>query len=124
MTLNGWLQIALFIAAVLLLAKPMGTYMTAVFERRRTFLDPVLNPCERLLYRLIGINAAEEMRWTQYAAAMLAFSAATLVLTYVVERLQHVLPVQPAAPRRCRIRVGAEHCHLLYDEYQLAGVCA
>ena len=95
MTLNGWLQIALFLAAVLLLAKPMGTYMAAVFERRKTFLDPVLGPCERLLYRVTGVDAAEEMRWTQYATAMLVFSAATLVLTYVVERLQHVLPFNP-----------------------------
>ncbi len=95
MSLNGWLQIALFIAAVLLLAKPMGTYMTAVFERRRTFLDPVLAPCERLLYRVTGIDPAEEMRWTQYVVAMLVFSAATLLLTFVVERLQRVLPLNP-----------------------------
>jgi K+-transporting ATPase ATPase A chain len=95
MTLNGWLQIALFIAAVLLLAKPMGSYMTAVFERRKTFLDPVLGPCERLLYRITGVNADEEMRWTQYAVAMLIFSAATLVLTYVVQRLQAHLPWNP-----------------------------
>lgn len=95
MTLNGWLQIALFIAAVLLLAKPMGTYMTAVFERRKTFLDPVLGPCERLLYRITGVTADQEMRWTQYAVAMLTFSAATLLLTYVVQRLQAHLPWNP-----------------------------
>jgi len=95
MTLNGWLQIALFIATVLLLAKPMGSYMTAVFERRKTFFDPMLGPIERLLYRISGINADEEMRWTQYAVAMLVFSAATLVLTYVVERLQAFLPWNP-----------------------------
>ena len=95
MTLNGWLQIILFMVAVLLLAKPMGTYMTAVFERRKTFLDPVLGPCERLLYRITGIDATEEMRWTEYAAAMLVFSAATLLLTYGVERLQRFLPFNP-----------------------------
>ena len=95
MTLNGWLQIGLFIAVVLLLAKPMGSYMTAVFERRRTFLDPVLAPCERLLYRLTGVQPEEEMRWTQYTAAMLIFSASTLLLTYLVERLQHLLPFNP-----------------------------
>ena len=95
MTLNGWLQIAAFMAAVLLLAKPMGTYMAAVFERRRTFLDPFLGPCERLLYRILGIDAAEEMLWTQYATATLAFSAATLILTYAIERLQHILPLNP-----------------------------
>jgi K+-transporting ATPase ATPase A chain len=95
MSLNGWLQITVFIATVLLLARPMGSYMTRVFERRRTFLDPVLAPCERLLYRITGVQADEEMRWTQYAAAMLVFSAATLALTYVVERLQRMLPLNP-----------------------------
>ncbi len=95
MTLNGWLQIGLFIAAVLLLAKPMGSYMTAVFERRKTFLDPVLGPCERLLYRVTGVKADEEMRWTEYTVAMLVFSAATLVLTYIVERVQAHLPLNP-----------------------------
>jgi len=95
MSLNGWLQIALFIALILLLAKSMGSYMTRVFERRRTWLDPVLVPCENLLYRLTGVDPSEEMRWTQYATAMLVFSAATLVLTYVVERLQHLLPLNP-----------------------------
>ncbi len=92
MTSNGWLQIALFFACVLLLAKPMGAYLTQVFERRRTLLDPVLGPCERLLYRATGIDPDEEMRWTEYLVAMLVFSAATLLLTYVVQRLQHLLP--------------------------------
>ena len=93
MSLNGWLQIALFIALILLLAKPMGLYMTRVFTRRRTWLDPLLVPCERLLYRLTGIDPEHEMRWTEYAAVMLVFSASTLVLTYVVERLQNHLPL-------------------------------
>ena len=95
MSLNGWLQIFAFIAALLLLAPPMGIYLARVFERRDTFLDPVLLPCERLLYRMTGVKAEEEMRWTQYASAMLVFSGATLVLTYLVERLQHLLPLNP-----------------------------
>jgi K+-transporting ATPase ATPase A chain len=95
MTVNGWLQIALFITVVLLLAKPMGSYLTQVFERRKTFLDFALVPCERLLYRLTGISADEEMRWTEYGVAMLVFSAATMMLTYGIERLQHVLPLNP-----------------------------
>ena len=95
MSLNGWLQIFVFIVAILLLAKPMGSYITRVFERRKTFLDPILGPCERLLYRLTGVHADEEMRWTEYALAMLVFSAATLLLTYGVERLQHLLPLNP-----------------------------
>jgi K+-transporting ATPase ATPase A chain len=100
MSLNGWLQIALFIALILLLAKPMGLYMARVFAlgdkgRRRTWLDPILVPCERLLYRLTGVDPNEEMRWTQYATAMLVFSAATLLLTYVVQRVQQFLPFNP-----------------------------
>ena len=95
MSLNSWLQIVLFIAAVLLLAKPMGLYLTNVFERRRTFLDPVLVPVERLLYRVTGVDPEHEMRWSAYAVAMLVFSAATLALTYVVERLQAALPLNP-----------------------------
>ena len=95
MSLNGWLQIAVFMAVVLLLAKPMGSYLTRVFERRRTWLDPVLVPCERFLYRLTGVKPAEEMRWTEYTVAMLVFSAATLLLTYAIERLQHWLPLNP-----------------------------
>jgi K+-transporting ATPase ATPase A chain len=95
MSLNGWLQIALFIAAVLLLARPMGLYLARVFERRRTFLDPVLAPCERLLYKLTRIDPTHGMRWTEYAFAMLAFSASTMLLTYAVERLQHILPLNP-----------------------------
>ncbi len=95
MTVNGWLQIALFFVCVFALTKPMGAYLTQVFERRRTWLDPLLNPVERLLYRATGIRAEEEMRWTEYLASMLLFSAATLVLTYAVERLQEHLPWNP-----------------------------
>ena len=95
MTTNGWLQIALFFACVLALTKPMGLYLTQVFERRRTWLDPFLNPVERLLYRVTGIHADEEMRWTEYLVCMLFFSAATLLLTYFIERLQAHLPWNP-----------------------------
>jgi len=93
MTANGWLQIGVFFALVLLAAKPMGLYMARVYEGKRTWLDPVLGPVERLLYRLTGVDAAAEMRWTEYGAAMLVFSLATLLLTYAVERLQHVIPL-------------------------------
>jgi K+-transporting ATPase ATPase A chain len=93
MTSNGWLQIGVFFALVLLLAKPMGLYMARVYERKRTWLDPVLVPIERLLYRMTGVDADVEMRWTEYGVAMLIFSLATLLLTYAVERLQHAIPL-------------------------------
>jgi K+-transporting ATPase ATPase A chain len=97
MNANGWLQILFFFAAVLVLARPMGLYMVAVFERRRTWLDPVLRPVERLLYRATGVREDREMRWTEYSSAMLIFSLVTLLLTYSVERLQHLLPLNPQA---------------------------
>ena len=95
MTVNGWLQIGVFMGVVLLCAKPMGVYMAAVFERRRTWLDPVLVPVEQLLYRCTGVRPEEEMRWTVYGASMLIFSAASLVFTYLIERLQQILPLNP-----------------------------
>ena len=95
MSLNGWLQILLFIAVILVLANPMGSYLTLVFERRKTALDPLLLPCERLLYRVTGVNADEEMHWTAYGTSMLVFSAVTLLLTYLLQRLQHLLPFNP-----------------------------
>ena len=93
MTANGWLQIGVFFALVLLAAKPMGLYMAQVYERKKTWLDPVLGPVERVLYKLTGVNPDEEMRWTEYGAAMLVFSLVTLLLTYAVERLQHAIPL-------------------------------
>jgi K+-transporting ATPase ATPase A chain len=95
MTLDGWLQITVFFALILLSARPMGSYMTRVFERRGTLLDRLLLPLERLTYRLTGVRADEEMRWTEYGAAMLLFSLATLLLTYVAQRAQSILPWNP-----------------------------
>jgi K+-transporting ATPase ATPase A chain len=94
-TANGWLQIAVFFLLILLTAKPLGRYMARVFEGRKTMLDPVFLPVEKLLYRWTGVRREEEMRWTEYGAAMLIFSLATALLTYVVERAQHVLPWNP-----------------------------
>jgi K+-transporting ATPase ATPase A chain len=93
MTANGWLQIAFFFVLLLLAAKPLGLYMARVYERQKTWLDPVLGPVERLLYRITGVNPDAEMRWTEYGAAMLIFSCATLLLTYAIERLQHAIPL-------------------------------
>ena len=95
MSSNGWLQISLFFFLVLALTKPLGRYMTLVFERRKTLLDPVLVPIERLLYTATGVSADEEMRWTEYLVCMLMFSAVTLLLTYAIERLQSALPWNP-----------------------------
>jgi K+-transporting ATPase ATPase A chain len=95
MTVNGWLQILLFLAVVLALTKPLGLFMTRVFNGERTFLHPVLRPVERLVYRLTGVDEGREMRWTEYAAAMLLYSVASLLLLYLIQRLQGVLPLNP-----------------------------
>src|SRR5437763_5449215 len=95
MTANGWLQILLFFAIILALTKPLGVFMTRVFNGERTFLHPVLRPVERLIYRLTGVNEEHEMRWTEYAAAMLMFSVVSLLLLYLLQRLQGVLPFNP-----------------------------
>jgi len=95
MTANGWLQIAIFLALILAVTKPMGVFMARVFNRERTFQDPVLRPVERLLYRLTGVDETHEMRWTEYAAAMLLFSVVSMLLLYLIERLQLHLPFNP-----------------------------
>ena len=95
MTWNGWIQILLFFGIILLITKPFGVYMAGVFERERTSADRLFSPIERLLYRIIGIDESREMRWTEYGSAVLLFSAATMLLTYGVERLQAILPWNP-----------------------------
>ena len=95
MTLNGWLQISFFFALVLVSAKPLGIYMARVFERERTFADRIFRPLERLIYRIAHIDESHEMRWTEYGVVMLLFSLVTMLVTYAVERLQHLLPLNP-----------------------------
>ena len=95
MTANGWLQFALFSLVLLITVRPVGLYLARVMEGERTWLDPVLRPIERLIYKLCGVHAEAEMNWREYAFAVLGFSAVTLVLTYAVERLQQYLPWNP-----------------------------
>ncbi|MFA5909118.1 MAG: potassium-transporting ATPase subunit KdpA [Vicinamibacterales bacterium] len=97
MTLNGWFQIALFLAAIAAVTVPLGRFMVRVFARERTWLDPVLRPLERLIYRLTGVNETHEMRWTEYGLAMLAFSVVSMLVLYAMQRLQAVLPFNPQA---------------------------
>ena len=95
MTINGWLQILFFFALILAVTKPLGIFMARVFNRERTFLDPVLRPIERLIYRLTGVDEGREMRWTEYAAAMLLFSVVSMVVLYLLQRMQAWLPFNP-----------------------------
>jgi len=95
MTANGWFQIGLYLLAIFLVTKPLGIFMTRVFSREKTFPDPVLRPMERLIYRLCGIDEKHEMHWTEYGAAMLLFSGVSLILLYLMERMQQWLPLNP-----------------------------
>jgi K+-transporting ATPase ATPase A chain len=97
MTANGWLQIALFFLVLLAVTKPLGIYMARVFAGERTFLDPVLRPVERLIFRSTGIDETREMDWKEYAVAMLLFSAVSMLILYLIERIQglHFMPWNP-----------------------------
>src|SRR3981189_2104419 len=95
MTQNGWFQIGLYLFVIFLITKPIGVFMTRVFNREKTFLDAVLRPIEKLVYRLIGVNEKHEMRWTEYAVAMLLFSGVSITVLYLIERTQKWLPFNP-----------------------------
>jgi K+-transporting ATPase ATPase A chain len=95
MTANGWLQIFVFLALIFVVTKPMGVFMAHVFNREKTFLDPALRPVERFLYRLTGVDETHEMHWTEYAICMLLFSLVSMLVLYLMQRLQGYLPFNP-----------------------------
>ena len=95
MTANGWLQFVIYSIVLILTVRPVGLYLARVFEGERTWLDPILRPIERLIYRLCGVSADHEMNWREYAFAMLGFSALSMLVTYGIERLQAFLPWNP-----------------------------
>ncbi len=96
--MNGysWVQIIFYLVALLALAKPLGSFMARVYQRERTFLDPVLQPAERLVYRLAGVNPAEDMNWKVYAIAVMLFNVLGLLVVYAIQRLQGLLPLNAA----------------------------
>jgi K+-transporting ATPase ATPase A chain len=95
MSANGWLQFVIYSLVLLATVRPVGIYLARVLGGERTWLDPVLRPFERLIYKLCGVNAEKEMNWREYAYAMLGFAAAGMVFTYGIERLQAFLPWNP-----------------------------
>ena len=95
MSANGWLQFAIFSAILLASVRPVGIYLARVLEGERTWLDPVLRPIERLIYKLCGVHADKEMNWREYAYSVLGISAVSLVVTYGFQRLQLWLPWNP-----------------------------
>jgi len=92
---NSVIQLVAFFLIVAVVSVPLGLYMARVFSNERTFLDPVLSPIERLIYRICGINPAVEMGWTGYAVSMLAFSLISMIFLYALQRLQYYLPLNP-----------------------------
>src|SRR6204780_646905 len=95
MTLNGWIQIALYSVIIISLTRPFGGYMTRVFNGERSLLSPVLRPVERLFYSISGVNEKEDQHWLVYAIAVLAFSMAGFLSLYALQRLQGILPFNP-----------------------------
>ncbi|MBS7701305.1 potassium-transporting ATPase subunit KdpA [Chelatococcus sp. YT9] len=96
MTLNGWIQIIVYCGIIILLVKPLGNYLTRIFNGERTWLSTALGPLERGLYRLAGTRDQDEHHWTTYTAALLLFNVAGLIVLYMVQRLQDILPFNPA----------------------------
>jgi K+-transporting ATPase ATPase A chain len=95
MTRNGWLQILFFLIAILAVTKPLGRFLARVFNREKTWLDPGLRPIERLIYTATGVDETREMRWTEYATAMLLFSVVSMLVLYLIQRVQQWLPWNP-----------------------------
>ncbi|MGA2887042.1 MAG: potassium-transporting ATPase subunit KdpA [Terracidiphilus sp.] len=95
MSANGWFQFAIFSLILLASVRPVGIYLARVLEGERTWLDPILRPIERLIYKLCGVKSDTEMNWREYAFAVLGFSAVSMLMTYAIERLQNFLPWNP-----------------------------
>ena len=122
MTVNAIIQIGLFLSALLLLVKPLGTYMAAVFSDEPNRVTRIGAPVERLIYRVCGISANEEMSWVRYAAAMLIFNVAGLLAVYLLLRVQTWLPLNPQKMAERAAGSGDEHGDQFRVEHELAGV--
>jgi K+-transporting ATPase ATPase A chain len=95
MTGNGFLQLGIYFLVLLAVTKPLGIYMANIFSGKRVFLDKILRPVERLIYRICRVDEQEEQHWTTYTAAMLMFSLVGLLVLYALQRLQYYLPLNP-----------------------------
>src|SRR5260221_5752208 len=95
MSTNGILQIVLYFVVLLLVVKPLGLYIARVYQGKPIVIDRVLGPVERLIYRLCGTREDEEMDWKTYALALILFSAGGVLLLYLLQRIQNILPLNP-----------------------------
>ena len=105
MTANGWIQIAFYLLVIFLVTKPLGIYMARVFKGEDVSRSGHA-AAEEPIYRLTGVDEKPEMRWTEYAVAMLFFSVVSMMLLYAMQRLQYWLPWNPAETRGSRTRIG------------------
>src|SRR5271169_5192655 len=109
MNAHQWLELAVYIAALVLVTKPLGLYLNRVLDPNgRTWLDPVFRPLEKLTYRVLGVDVTKEHNWKQYAFAMLIFSLVSCLFTYAILRLQQYLPLNPQ-------KFGALSQHLAFN---------
>ena len=122
MTGQGLLQLGLYLAVLVLLVKPLGAFMAAVYEGRRTFLSPVFGGIERGIYRAAGVDAKSDQDWKRYAVAVLLFNVVGFLAVYLLQRLQGVLPLNPAGFRRRVAGLVLQHRRELRDQHQLAGL--
>ena len=120
MTVNGWIQIAIYFVVLTALVVPLGRYMALVFEGQRTFLSPVLRPVEAALYWVGGVDEKREQHWITYTVAMLLFNAAGFLIVYGLMRLQQALPFNPQNMAAVAPDLTFQHGGQLYDQHQLA----
>ena len=123
MTINGWIQIALYAVIIIALTKPFGGYMTRVFNGERTLLSPLLRPVERLFYAISGVNEKEDQHWLVYAIAMLAFTMAGLPVAVCAAAAAGGAALQSAGHVRGRRASGLQHLGQFHHQYQLAILC-
>src|SRR5664280_2234468 len=95
MNMYEWLETILFFVVLLALVKPLGSFMAKVFQGERTFLSPVLAPCEKLIYRISGVKTEDEMGWKRYAGSVLLFNLVLFVALFIMLLTQHLLPLNP-----------------------------
>ena len=124
MTTNGIFQILVFIAVIWALAKPIGAFMAKVFAGERTWLHRLLRPVETAIYKLCGIDETAEQHWTAYAGALLVFSLVSLLFTYLIQRVQQWLPLNPQGLGNVAARPGLQHGGQFHHQHQLAVVHA
>ncbi len=120
MTTFAWLQLGLYLFVLLLLVKPLGAYMARVYQGERTFLTPVVGPVERLIYRIVGMRADEEMDWKTYAIALLLFTLVGMLSLYGSAASSVCPAAQPSAFGSSQTRPGLQYRHQLHYQHQLA----